>query len=466
MQSKETNIPGWLIPFGFSFYLVLNIISWRFPFFWDTLLTSTITNWFYENGWHGGIPTNDIDAGHPTLFYSYLLGWWKLFGTNLTVSHLAMLPFLWVMVYQFIQLGSKVLHTEKALIVATILFCLETTIIAQSTMVSYDILILCFYIFGLRYIIEGKKLPVLIVGIILSLISIRGVVAFGALFLTEWILFSKQRPFFTIIQKYIPAAMVFCLWNWWHLHQSGWMLFATSEQWADQRGFTTLNGMIGNVIAIIRVHLEPGRLLLYGFLFIGLIQVIRIKKMTAIKHLLVITLIPLILFVLFMVPFNNPIGHRYFMITFALSLLLFAAISSLMNNQKIWAGLTALCLISGHFWYSFYPSSVSLGWDSSLAHTQYFKVRSEMWHYLDEAGIPIEATSTHFPLDASMHQSRLNGDKRRPQEFELKESKYVLLSNICNDFEMNDYIELNEDCELLKHVSGPNTFIKLFECAK
>ncbi len=462
-MQQNSKIPSWLVPASFLFYLILNVISWRFPFFWDTLLTSTICSGFYENGFSGGIPPTAIDAGHPPLFYGYILLWWKVLGKNLMVSHLAMLPFLWIMVYQFINLADRLLMSSWQIIAVTILFVLETTIIAQSTMVSYDIVILCFYLFGLRYVLDNKNWQVLFAGLVLSLISLRGVVAFGALFVTELVLFKKDRKIKNIIPKYLPALIIFGFWNLWHFKQSGWMLFATSDHWAGQRGLATINGMIKNVAVIIRNLLEPGRILLYFLIFTGLISKWKKVDSSRLKIILTILFVPSVIFSLFFIPFNNPIGHRYLMIVFALSIFLFALLASEMKFKNLSLGLVALAFVSGHFWYQFYPSSISKGWDSSLEHLPYFEARNNMWEYIDANSVSLEDIHADFPLDVSMHQSNLGADVRKPQKINDTSPKYLLVSNINNDFETTTLDSIKLNYTLLKKVKSRNIEIELYQ---
>lgn len=461
MINEKDKIPAWLIPVCFAFYLVLNIISWQFPFFWDTLLTSTICSWFFNNHWHFGIPPENIDAGHPPLFYAYIFNCWKLLGRNLQSSHLAMLPFLWVMIYQFIQICDRLLSKSWQITGAAILFCLETTIIAQSTMVSYDIAILAFYLFGLRNVMDNKHWPVVMAGIVLSLISLRGVFAFGALFITEYLLYHNSRNFKHITLKYIPAVLVFILWNVWHYKISGWFLFTPSDQWADQRGWAGISGSIRNVIIIIRNLLEPGRLLLFSVIFIGLFNRKWLKD-HQMKKILIISVVPLVIFSLLFIPFNNPIGHRYLMIVFALSIIMLMAIIAPFKNHTIWIVGIALTMVSGHFWYRFYPNSVSKGWDASLAHIPYFMARKQMWQYCDDNNISIADLSAKFPVNVSFDQSNLNDDKRRPQEFK-GHHQYVLTSTVNNNFEAEELDSIFSHYDWIKTIQEGGIEMNLYE---
>jgi hypothetical protein len=452
------------LPAAFAFYLVLNIISWQFQFFWDSLLTSTICSEFKNNGFNYGIPPNHLDAGHPPLFYGYLYLWWSAIESSLMVSHFAMLPFLWVMVYQFLKICEKLLANSEQVVMAVLLFCLETTILAQSTLVSYDIVLLAFYLLGLRYLLEDKKHYVAFAGIVLCLISLRGVVAFGALFLTEFLLFPERRKIKHWLLAYSPALVLFALWNLFHYQQTGWALFSTSEQWAAQRGFTGVAGIFKNGMVIIRNLLEPGRLLLYFFIAFGLILNYKKLDKIALKNILWVVVIPLITFSLFFIPFNNPIGHRYLLIVFALSIPLLLLVTAPFAFKKGIIILVSLCLVSGHFWYSIYPPQISKGWDASLAFVPYFKVKQKTLDFLLQANIPIDSTAAHFPVDVSLAQSHLWSDTLKPQTFEADSARYVLVSNINNDFTAQELKMFSDSCPLLQEVKSWGVKMQVFDC--
>ena len=96
-----------LLAVGIIFYLIVVIGSSSIPFFWDSILTSSVAQWFYDNGIQQGIAPIIWDAGHPTFFQIYLSLTWKIFGKSLMVSHISMLPFLWLMIVTFIYLMQK-----------------------------------------------------------------------------------------------------------------------------------------------------------------------------------------------------------------------------------------------------------------------------------------------------------------------------------------------------------------------
>lgn len=468
-HGQNDAIPGWLIPAVFTFYLIVNIVSWQFPFFWDTLLVSTVTSWYYSNGWHGGIVPLNMDAGHPPLFQGYLLLWWKAAGRSLAFSHLAMLPILWTAVYQFIQIAGKLYSNRGLVISAAILFCLETTVLAQSTMVSPDLILLCFFLLGLRYLLEGRNLPVALAAMILCLTNIRGTVLVAALVLIEWTLYCTDRNArLRVLLKFIPAVLLFTAWVAWHDHQTGWMISTPSAQWKDHRGWPGWSGMLANTAAIIRVHLEPGRLLLAVLTATALTRYVLLPGRTNLRPQLSFVFIPLALLSISFIPWSNPIGHRYFMVVYAMLILLFVGLTQHWKFRKTAAAAVALCALSGHFWV--YPPPYSNGWDSSLAHTAWFRADRGLQAQLDAMNIPADRTASRFPVDVSGDQKYLNGDTVRPLSFSAALADtasrpiFMIYSNISNDIGPEDLEFLQNNCTSVYSDRTLWVGVQLFEC--
>ncbi len=69
--------------------------SCRHPFFWDTIqLASRQAQWYYDQHFKYLLLPDVIDSGHPSGFGMYLALCWQWLGQSLLVSHLAILPFV------------------------------------------------------------------------------------------------------------------------------------------------------------------------------------------------------------------------------------------------------------------------------------------------------------------------------------------------------------------------------------
>ncbi len=467
MLSQQSKVEQLLIPLSFTFFLILNIISWKFPFFWDTLLTSTNTQWFFSNGYGNFIPPNEYDAGHPPLFYIYLSLWWKLLGKSLLVSHFAMLPFLWLMVYQFIKIATYFLNHYNYIMIATLFFCLEPTILSQSTLVSYDIVLLAFYLSALRGILFNKRTLLAISLIVLSLTSIRGTISIFALLTTE--LFLSKVGVKTFSKKYLiaylPSILLTILWHLYHYVQVDWMLFSPSSKWEDQRVIVGIELLLKNILIIGRNLFDYGRIGLW-LVLIAMMSFSFLKKVPLQKNekaLLICFLCPIIIFALAFIPFSNPIGHRYFLIVYALLIICcvhFIALKA-MKFLQILLVIIGILLFSGNFWVY---NKISNGWDSTMAHIPYFSVQKKMEAFINENNIPKKEIASKFPLNVSRQQTHLIDDFSKPQfleEGKINTQSYVLYSNISNDFSESEK-EILKDWEVLQHIKRGSVFMTIY----
>jgi predicted membrane-bound mannosyltransferase len=169
-----------LLPF-YILLTLLTIFCTPIPFFWDGTFFSALSVYFYENGMNGYIAPLPIDTGGFPLFSSYLTFAWKLFGKTLTVSHLAILPFIFGIVFEFYKLSKRFLN-EKTILFALILLIIEPVFITQSILMGYDILIAYFFLLSLNSLYEKKQLLFSIALTLLCLISIRGIMLASAIF--------------------------------------------------------------------------------------------------------------------------------------------------------------------------------------------------------------------------------------------------------------------------------------------
>jgi hypothetical protein len=90
-----------------------------------------------------------------------------------------------------------------------------------------------------------------------------------------------------------------------------------------------------------------------------------------------------------------------------------------MVKSKVKIGLALLwfvMIVSGNFW--IYPTRISQGWDSTLAHLPYYELRQEALHYLDQQQIPYADVETFFPNTAPLNLIDLSNDTRHLDTFD------------------------------------------------
>src|SRR6056297_623499 len=103
--------------------LVLSVI-WAFLhcdkyFFWDNIVQLSVpANWYFENGISKFFLPDEITTGHPKFAGLYLSLIWKIFGKNIAVSHWALSPFVYGLVYQlFMFIKTYVARNQREAII-------------------------------------------------------------------------------------------------------------------------------------------------------------------------------------------------------------------------------------------------------------------------------------------------------------------------------------------------------------
>ena len=70
-------------------------------FFWDTIqLASIPAHFYYENNFSKLFLPMQNDTGHVPIFGAYLALIWTIFSKSLFISHIAMLPFIYGVIWQ------------------------------------------------------------------------------------------------------------------------------------------------------------------------------------------------------------------------------------------------------------------------------------------------------------------------------------------------------------------------------
>lgn len=113
------------------------------------------------------------------------------------VSHLAMLPFVLLLVWSFYKISLFFFKKKQKSKSGCYCFflCIESTLLAQSTLVSYDVAMVAGFLFGLYSILYKKRDWLYWVLILLALLSVRSVVSMACLFFIDFYFRWKEEKF-------------------------------------------------------------------------------------------------------------------------------------------------------------------------------------------------------------------------------------------------------------------------------
>jgi hypothetical protein len=435
---------------------MVHIISRNHPFFWDTVLTSTIAQWFYENGTDNGITPLIWDSGHPTLFQLYLSSAWKILGKSLYVSHLAILPFLIIMVFSFVKIIDILPLSFRSKVFSLLLFLLHPYILTQTFLISYDIIQVAMMLSAFAAMMIRKKWMFLISLFILCTLSLRGqAIAIVFVCIAFWFNDGKfNEKIKLILAPGILVISVISGWHLYHYYKTGWMIFTPSESWQGQRDLATWNQIFRQTIGFLRGFIDYGSIALsISFLWVLLHfkSIITLSKNT--KYLLILILSLITLHLILIIPFSNPAGHRYFMSIQALMIPLIVLQIEKIKQQTLIIVLILTCFISSHFW--IYPKGISNGWDVTLAHSNYFNEKIKLSKYLTVNQIDKKNIASSFPMFVSERQEYLYGSQVRMldiNESKIGEVQRILVSNICNDI-TDEQLSLIEEKYIVEYQS-------------
>jgi len=419
----------------FEFFLLKDL-----PFFWDGVSKAYRAGWIYSHNFSSLIVPTEYNSGHPPLWISSIALFWMTFGKTIWSARLLLLLVNLGAFYQLFLLCKK-LFLPSISIVFFLLVAIDPTLIAQTTILNNDMLLLFFILLGINSLLKNKWgwYALAITGLLLT--NLRGIYCVISLATIHFMFVRYAALAFDrkMIRAYILGLLVFIGFLIVQYSELGWVLISKNENYSKHRETAGLGRIAKNAAAYIKNLLDFGRVFLWIPLGLLLLKVFRNKnkKMPLPSKRVFIALVVFTgVFFFGFVPFSNPMGPRYLMICFILATLLFLNLPFSSNLKKLFKKglitLIALALITGHFW--IYPPTISQGWDSSLAYLNYFSQETKMLAYISEEGIPHNEIGTHLPLN-SKHIATVGAVEKFNPAFaspDFKNNKYFLFSNVEN----------------------------------
>lgn len=425
------------------------------PFFWDTIqLGARHADWFYSQPMGTLLLPDEMDSGHIPAFGAYLAACWQLFGQNLMVSHLAMFPFIWLVLWQGYRLVSTLplgLGRMGAL-AAFLLLIMDATLVAQLSLISPDIVLVGAFLLGINSVLRKQPFWLTLAVVLLGLTSLRGMMVALGLFLWQvvalWIDQNKQGSLsntFRLLLPYLPGGILAFAYLLYHYLVKGWIGTHPDSPWAAS--FASQGGMSLIKQAII----VAWRMVDFGRIFLVIVLVISWWRSgwvwnNTIKRAVILLLIMGIVLALPALISPGLSQHRYLLPVYLTVAYLFLLLLKEVKSKTWKITMTTVVLlgqISGHFWV--YPDHIAQGWDASLAHKPYFEARAAGLAYLQQEKIPLSAVGSAFPEVGEQHLRMLNGVKEGLAPYDLDQQDYIWYSNIMNDFSDEERLTLQKN---------------------
>lgn len=419
--------------FIYLLYLIIVIFNLNSCYFWDNIaITSKEAHLFFD-----GDITNMFTQSKQPFIGAVTAALWSLFGYKLWVSHVLILVFSFFLIYNTQKLVELLkLNQYTGLIVLIPLT--EPTILSQILIASPDVLLLAFFVMGLRALLEENKIQLAISIIFLGLISNRGMFASAVLFLTYFVvnfIYAKEKGFFAwIYSNVIPilAVVISLSYNVIMLTARKWEI-VTPEYSNHYLPPASVSQIIRHGAEFALRLFENGRIFMFVLAAFVLYHFLKKKnKLTDYERILLIVFAAhLSIYVVFIFVSSMPFSARYFMpFYFTLSLLIFSLLQrTILNKQvKLIATLIVVFQFTGNLWV--YPDVVAKSWDCTLAHYPYYELRNECFAYIDEKQIDYAEVSGGFCFYSDRrYVELLEGNKLVNSD---QSRKYYIYSNISN----------------------------------
>jgi 4-amino-4-deoxy-L-arabinose transferase-like glycosyltransferase len=458
----------------FAFLVCVLIIEFMalkdLPFFWDAIMKSDRANWIYNHNLKYFIVPTEINSGHPPLWIYSLAVFWEIFGKTLVSARFLLLLVNIGVAYQILIL-CKNSFVKTTLVLAALLVFIEPTLIAQTTSLNNDMLLLFFSLMALNALIKNSKPWLLFIALSgLLLTNLRGIYIVLAILIIHlvFVKFNLIKNNKKLFLGYLVALGTFALFCFFQYKTLGWFIISQNENYNAHRQPVGIKLILINTTVYIKSFLEYGRFVIFLFLMPLLFKYLKNKHLKNKKINKILIAISVFAFIFFigMVPFSNPIGPRYFMICYILSIVLFISLIYHLNKSRLYkiTSITTivLFLVTGHFWV--YPATLSQPWDSSLAYLNYFKIEKEMERYINAVPINHQDIGTRIRLNARKHSSLMT----LPQEslyssFNIETNPYILYSNIENYTKNEELLHIKNNWTLVKTFQNKGVYISLYK---
>lgn len=414
----------------YLFSIALVIWSKDNILFWDTVqFVGKHGGWYYDQGLLSGLLPQEMDSGHPPIFGMYQALLWKVFGKSLVTSHFSMLPFLLMNVFYAIELGKHYFGSRYYWFVSGFLLC--PFYLGHSVLVSPDIVLVTGFMISLYGVVCYRRAAVIVGSIILSLISMRGfAVMVGLMGYQLWILGVKEEKIGLAVKKVLWCfgwgIGLFMLFQLWHYYHRSWVGFHEASPWSPSFGIVGLKKLVRNSLVFGWRLADYGMVLVYLVIGAKLLK----RKNWAMPLIPLVAILICILGIL-TIPFEGLLNHRYYLPIQILVLLI--ALNFLLEHKQIYSGLLVLGIALGNF--LVYPIFLSQGWDSTAAHWPYYEMEKEVHAFVKNSeDIKISEIGTAFPLRTSRTNLDLISDTLGYHKYDLAKDRYILHSNILNEF--------------------------------
>lgn len=443
----------------FMVSLTLFWISYDFHLFGDNIVhIGRPANHFYKNGLFNWVLDVSIDTGQPQLVPFLINLGWILVGKSMATTHILYIPLVYGVLYQLFKLCSYFFSSTYLRVLSFALVFVEPTFTTHLLLINGEIFLTFFFLLSINTYLQKNNVLKIIAISILSLVSYRAMLVCIGLFFFELIHIKDRKDFKSLLFHYtvaaIPAA-VYILWRYFYI---GWISYHDEYPWLSHRQNVDLKGFFRNFIILFHRYLDFGKIILIP---LTVLLLLKLKKVNfkSYKSLFWMAFLPVLPVIITSLKITNPMGHRYFLISYSIFIILFLKIAVEYKYFKIVYFVAFLSLIGGNFW--IYPKDIAQGWDSSLAHIPYYHLKGEVLEFIEKEKIPMEEIASFSSNVSVIDNIYFNDDNRSFSSFNI-DSKYVIYSNVYN-LSDGDLEILKNEYSIIKRFEKNRIYVDLLQ---
>ena len=425
-------------------YAFLTIITFNNCYFWDNIQQiSNEAHWFYMNDFRSLLTPVNSGTGivatgyHPPLMGIMTAALWMIFGCKLWVSHVFILLWAIVLIFNVWKL-IRILFSVNYIGWVALILLMESSLLSQYAISSPDFILFTAFVVSLRAVLERKPWLLALGVFFLCCINMRGIFAGAILYIVHiffiWLQSDKKiyiRSVLKITIPYLPTFILLVAYFTYYFIVNGWFFSGASST-----GHYSIPNGLGRIIRHLAEFglrsIENGRFLIW---FTGIYIGFRTYKSKIIlsqyeKVLLLFFLLLTGLYVLFIFVTQMPFSARYFMPQFfLLTILTILGIIKFLDKRKVRLVLIFMLLfeLTGSLW--IYPEKIAKSWDCTLAHLPYYELRKECFNYVDHEKLDYKDISGGFCFYGNRHFIELTEKENTVNSDILK---YYIYSNISN----------------------------------
>ncbi len=469
MGSEILNKKGFRIFLFFTVSLIFTLLNSNKFFFWDTISQISVpANWYYENNFKYFFVPDVSATGHPTFVGMYLALAWKLFGRTLFVSHVALFPFIFGILFQLFRYIEKSNEKDLFLWAVLIFVIFDPTLVSQLSLITFDVVQIFLFLWCINSIIDKKYIQLSIAFTAICSTSLRGMICAGGI-----IIFSFLHDYIndkSISGKkmlyYLPGIMISLLFFGLFYHEKHWIIHnSVSNRWEQFSEYASPGEVVRNIGIFGWRLFDYGRIGIWLVFAFILFRMIRSKAIgdSFLKNTMGIASTQFFVFFPVCIFFRNPFGHRY-LLPVIIPVAIFTTFWIIKFYKRRWLifFLMSGMLLSGWFWV--YPDKIAQGWDATPAHWPYYGIRSEMMKYIESEKIPVESIGSFFPNTASFRLTDLSENNVAFKDGENLSNKYILFSNVYNQKdEVIDKLYQSGNWIPVKNICRRNVYMILFK---